>query len=180
MSCSTVKVVGSLTATQLPSEHPMLIANLRADSTVAEHEDWAWSRCNVPHGVWVQYPERYRGMNPPIVASAPSSGSPIKFWTFNDSDGFCSSGNGKLIQALALNHTICKLLTGTNTSLIYSLVPTSLAEVPGSTVSRFEPQSSRRPSSCHDSSSSFSGAEAGQTLGSLSQLPSSGSTTETR
>jgi|SRR5690242_11295123 len=108
MSCSTIKVIGQHTEKQPASGHPMLIANLRADLSVNEFEDWAWSRCNVPDGVWVRYPQRYIGMNPPIVASPPPSGSPIRYWNFDDADGFCGSDNMKLVQALALAPTSCK------------------------------------------------------------------------
>ena len=81
----------------------MLIANLRADPATPESEDWIWSRCHIPHGVWIRYPKRYIGINPPIIAEQPSGNNSIKFLDFEDPDGFCGSDNEDLIRALALS-----------------------------------------------------------------------------
>ena len=80
----------------------MLIANLKANSATPEPQDWAWPRCNTPHGVWVRYPKLNKGMNPPIVAETPPAGSAITFINFEDPDGFCGSNNERLVQALAM------------------------------------------------------------------------------
>jgi hypothetical protein len=78
----------------------MLVANLRANPAMLESQDWIWSRCNIPHGVWIRYPQKYRGINPPIVAQSPSNSSPVSFLEFSDPDGFCGSDNNELVQAL--------------------------------------------------------------------------------
>jgi hypothetical protein len=98
MSCSPVKIKGSNSLNDLPTGFPMLIANLK-------FEDTRWSRCRTPHGVWIRYPVRYRGINPPIVAGNLPNGSAIQFIDFEDGTGICGSDNKELVQALALQPT---------------------------------------------------------------------------
>lgn len=80
----------------------MLIANLQANPAVAPEQDEALSRCHTPGGVWIRYPSRYQGMNPPICADLPA-GSVIQYLNFEDSDDYCGSDNMQLVRALALN-----------------------------------------------------------------------------
>lgn len=80
----------------------MFIANLQANPSSDPSQDWIWSRCHTRENAWIRYPQKYKGANPPIVAEPPPKGSPIYFADYNDPEGFCSSDNGELVQALGL------------------------------------------------------------------------------
>ncbi|OAL56154.1 hypothetical protein IQ07DRAFT_660626 [Pyrenochaeta sp. DS3sAY3a] len=101
MSCSSVRIHNANALAKMPTGFPMFVANLQADVAVLESDDWFWSQCHIPHGVWIHYPAQYRGMNAPIVAKQPPPGSSITFLTLTDTEGICSSDNVMAVEALA-------------------------------------------------------------------------------
>lgn len=122
MSCSPVRIRGASNVTQYPQGPPMLIANLKANPYGPEGQDRIWSRCNTAESLWIRYPERNKGVNPPIVASSPPNDSPIKFSNFDDPDGYCGSDNRELVEALALGSS----LPVAQTPLVSKSTPSSM------------------------------------------------------
>ena len=80
----------------------MYIANLQEDPETPDSQHPAWSRCYVPQNVWVRYPQRYKGFNPPIVADPLPDNSQIHFLALGDDGGLCGSNNKERVRALAL------------------------------------------------------------------------------
>jgi hypothetical protein len=107
MSCSSVKITGGPPSKRTPPGHPLLIANLRGDLNTPKDKDWLLARCHTNGGTWIRYPERYKGINEPIVAEPPNHGSQVQFIDFSDPDDACGSDNVDLLNALALDDT-CK------------------------------------------------------------------------
>jgi hypothetical protein len=103
MSCSPVKLIAAQSSTSLPSDYPMYIANLEASSETASSQHLMWSRCHTPQNVWIRYPQRYKGINPPIVAGSLQDDSQIQYLELEDDDGTCGSDNKERVEALGLH-----------------------------------------------------------------------------
>ena len=102
MSCSPVRLIAAHSSASLPSGHPMYIANLQANSEIVGSQQSMWSQCQIPQNVWIRYPERYKGINPPIVADSLQDDSQIQFLELEDDGGMCGSDNKVRCQALRL------------------------------------------------------------------------------
>ena len=52
--------------------------------------------------MWIRYPQRYRGINPPIVADSLRNNSQIQHLELKDDGGICGSDNKERVEALGL------------------------------------------------------------------------------
>ena len=102
MSCSPIRLIAARSPIKIPSGYPMYIANLQEDSEAPDSQHPVWSRCFVPQNVWVRYPQRYKGINPPIVADTLPNNSQIRYLQLEDDGGLCGSDNKERVKALAL------------------------------------------------------------------------------
>jgi hypothetical protein len=102
MSCSPVRLIAARYPSSLPSGYPMYIANLQADTAVPGSQHSIWSQCHTPQNVWFRYPERYRGINPPVVADSLQLDSQIQHFELEDDSGICGSDNKERVEALKL------------------------------------------------------------------------------
>jgi hypothetical protein len=80
----------------------MYIANLQADPERVDSQHRNWSKCYIPQNVWVRYPQRYKGINPPIVADSLRDNSQIQYLELQDDSGICGSDNKERAEALGL------------------------------------------------------------------------------
>ncbi|KAJ6280866.1 hypothetical protein J3E71DRAFT_360386 [Bipolaris maydis] len=102
MSCSPVRLIAARSPTKIPSGYPMFIANLQETLETPDSQHPVWSWCFVPQNVWVRYPQRYKGINPPIVADTLLNNSQIRHLELGDDGGLCGSDNKERVKALAL------------------------------------------------------------------------------
>ncbi|KAL6153212.1 hypothetical protein ACJBU6_08370 [Exserohilum turcicum] len=102
MSCSPVRLIAARSPTKIPSGYHMFIANLQETPETPDSQHPVWSRCFVPQNVWVRYPQRYKGINPPIVADTLPNNSQIRHLELGDDGGLCGSDNKERVKALAL------------------------------------------------------------------------------
>jgi hypothetical protein len=103
MSCSPVKLVASQSLNSPPSEYPMYIANLQASPETAGSQHSMWSQCYIPQNVWIRYPQRYKGINAPVVAEPLPNNSQVQFLQLEDDGGICGSDNKERVEALGLH-----------------------------------------------------------------------------
>ncbi|CAI9636439.1 unnamed protein product [Alternaria burnsii] len=103
MSCSPVKLVASQSLNSLPSDYPMYIANLQASPETAGSQHSMWSQCYIPQNVWIRYPQRYKGINAPVVAEPLQNNSQVQFLQLEDDGGICGSDNKERVEALGLH-----------------------------------------------------------------------------
>jgi hypothetical protein len=102
MSCSPVRLIAANSSEKLPSGYPMYIANLQADPEIVDSQHRNWSQCYIPQNVWVRYSQRYKGINPPIVADSLRDNSQIQYLELEDDGGTCGSDNKERVEALEL------------------------------------------------------------------------------
>jgi hypothetical protein len=102
MSCSPVRLIAANSSDKLPSGYPIYIANLQADPDIVDSQHQNWSQCYIPQNVWVCYPQRYKGINPPIVADSLRDNSQIQYLELEDDGGICGSDNKERVEALEL------------------------------------------------------------------------------
>lgn len=102
MSCSPIRLIAARSPIKIPSGYPMYIANLQENSETPDSQHPVWSRCYVPQNVWIRYPQRYKGINPPIVADPLPENSQIRCLQLEDDGGLCGSDNKERIRALTL------------------------------------------------------------------------------
>ncbi|KAF2844046.1 lytic polysaccharide monooxygenase [Plenodomus tracheiphilus IPT5] len=102
MSCSPIRLIAANSSAKLPSGYPMYIANLQADPETVDSQHQIWSPCHVPQNVWIRYPQRYKGINPPIVADSLRDNSQIQYLELKDDGGICGSDNKDRAEALGL------------------------------------------------------------------------------
>jgi hypothetical protein len=103
MSCSPVKLVASQFWNSPPSGYPMYIANLQASPETADSQYSMWSQCYIPQNVWIRYPQRYKGINAPVVAEPLPNNSQVQFLQLEDDGGMCGSDNKERVEALGLH-----------------------------------------------------------------------------
>jgi hypothetical protein len=96
MSCSPVKLVALQSLNSLPSEYPMYTANLQASPETAGSQHSMGSQCYIPQNVWIRYPQRYKGINTPVVAEPLPNNSQVQFLQLEDDGGMCGSDNKEL------------------------------------------------------------------------------------
>jgi len=80
----------------------MYIANLQANSETVDAQHQNWSQCHIPQNVWVRYPQRYKGINTPVVADSLRINSQIQYLKLEDDGGVCGSDNKERVEALGL------------------------------------------------------------------------------
>ncbi|KAI1663550.1 Lytic polysaccharide monooxygenase [Pyrenophora tritici-repentis] len=102
MSCSPIRLIAGPSSAKSPSGYPMYIANLQANPEIVDVQHQNWSRCHIPQNVWVRYPQRYKGINTPIVADSLEDNSQIQYLELEDDDGVCGSDNKERTKALGL------------------------------------------------------------------------------
>jgi hypothetical protein len=102
MSCSPVRLVAAHSSTNSSLGYPMYIANLQANTETVDAQHQNWSRCHIPQNVWIRYPQRYKGINPPIIANSLHENSQIQYFEIEDDDGVCGSDNKERTEALGL------------------------------------------------------------------------------
>jgi hypothetical protein len=102
MSCSPVRLIASRPSTSLPSNYPMYIANLQANPETVSSQHSTWSQCHIPQNVWIRYPQRYKGINPPIVADSLRDDSQVQYLELEEDGGICGSDNKERAKALGL------------------------------------------------------------------------------
>jgi hypothetical protein len=80
----------------------MYIGNLQESPETVDAQNPTWSKCYVPQNVWIRYPQRYRGINQPIIADPLPADSQINYLELEDDGGLCGSDNKERVKALAL------------------------------------------------------------------------------
>ena len=97
-----MKLVASQSLNSLPSDYPMYIANLQASPETVGSQHSMWSQCFIPQNVWIRYPQRYKGINAPVVAEPLQNNSQVQFLQLEDDGGMCGFDNKERVEALGL------------------------------------------------------------------------------
>jgi hypothetical protein len=81
----------------------MYIANLQASPETVGSQHSMWSQCFIPQNVWIRYPQRYKGINAPVVAELLQNNTQVQFLQLEDDGGICGSDNKERVEALRLH-----------------------------------------------------------------------------